>query len=416
LYVLLVGDANYDYQDFLGNGNPNFVPTAFFESQYIQQTTTDNQFVAVSGDDPLPDMLLGRLSVRTLAQANTVVDKILTYEQGAATADWHRNTIFVADDDTSFELSSDALISALPSYYTAQRIYASEFGPGHDPKPDIINAVDQGATILNYVGHGAVGSWGFWPGPTLIFDTNYVPQFDNASYYPFLVTGNCKNGLFSYPTGDDSFAEAFVNANGGGGVAAWSPTGLGYPVWHEEMAQQLFQAVYGDSVYELGAATTSAKIAGFARLGTSEPVEIFTLIGDPAMPLHVTQAGLNLSKTATPSVIHPGELLTYVLSFANFGDYQAEDVVLKELYDSSTALADAVPPPDTGNDVWEIGTLPPGASGTITLTVRVSPTVTDGATITNTAVISATELATKEATATTVVEHYRVMLPVVLGD
>jgi uncharacterized repeat protein (TIGR01451 family) len=151
-------------------------------------------------------------------------------------------------------------------------------------------------------------------------------------------------------------------------------------------------------------------------LGRSEPVEIFTLFGDPAMPLHVTQAGLSLNKTATPAVIHPGELLTYVLTYANYGDYQAEDVVLTEAYDPRTVYEGAIPPPTTGDDVWQIGTLLPGASGAITVTVRVSPTVTDGATLQNTAIISATELAAKVATSTAVVEYYRAFLPLVLRD
>jgi uncharacterized repeat protein (TIGR01451 family) len=278
-------------------------------------------------------------------------------------------------------------------------------------------------TIVNYIGHGAPGSWGSWgllPDSDVIFDIFDVPLLDNDPYYPFLVTGNCRNGLFAYPTDPDSkgmsFAEAFVNYEGGGGIAAWSPTGPGYASWHEEMAQQLFQALYGDSIYGLGAATTSAKIAGFAELGRSEPVEIFTLFGDPAMPLHVTQAGLSLNKTATPAVIHPGELLTYVLTYANYGDYQAEDVVLTETYDPRTVYEGAIPAPTTGDDVWQIGTLLPGDSGAITVTVRVSPTVADGATLQNTAIISATELAAKVATSTAVVEHYRAFLPLVLGD
>jgi uncharacterized repeat protein (TIGR01451 family) len=429
LYVLLVGDANYDYQDYLGTGNPNFVPTVFFESTLLGQTTTDNWFVSVSGDDPLPDMFLGRLSVRTPGQAEAVVDKILAYEQNSLPAAWHQKVISVADDECDeidgelvcfFEDYSDELMARLPSNYTAHPIYASTFPEPYDPTADIVSAVDEGALILNYIGHGAVGSWGLWSGG-VIFDTLDVPLLQNEPRYPFLITGNCRNGLFAYPTGDDAFAETWLNFEGGGGIGAWSPTGQGYPYWHQRMAEHLFDAFFGDAVssdpiYALGPATTRAKIEGFAELGRVEPVEIFTLFGDPASALHIVQPGLSLAKTATPSQVKPGHLITYVLTYGNSGKYSAENVVLTEGYDPHTAFVSANPPPTTGDNVWAIGTLQPGESSTISLTLKVSDTVRGGTTVRNTATLSANEVLSRTATTETVVEYFRTFVPLMLRE
>ena len=78
-YVLLVGDAHYDYKGatcfeiynkdptFRGTYKlyPNFVPTYHGWAPASGETSMDQRFVNISGEDPLPDMLIGRLSVQT---------------------------------------------------------------------------------------------------------------------------------------------------------------------------------------------------------------------------------------------------------------------------------------------------------------------------------------------------------------
>ncbi len=290
LYVLLVGDANYDYKDYLATGNKNYVPTHLFESWLIGQTPTDNWFVSVSGDDPLPDMFIGRLSVRTLSQANIAVDKILAYEQNPPDGDWKQKALFVADDNEGFDTISEGLIAKLPADYTPQRIYGSAYSDPLDATPDIIEAIDQGTLIFNFIGHGDAVAWS-WRGESgskIIFANWYIPDLNNGPFYPFLVTGDCYNGLFAHPTTQYALAEQFVRFEDKGGIAAWSPTGLGYTSWHQNIIGALYEAMFVDYLYQLGPATTAAKVDAFAQLGWREPIEIFTLFGDPALAV---QAG-----------------------------------------------------------------------------------------------------------------------------
>ncbi len=414
LYVLLVGDANYDYMDYLGTGNNNYVPTHLFESGLIGQTSTDNWFVCVSGDDPLPDMFIGRLSVRTLAEANTVVDKILGYEPSPPPGDWRQKALFVADDNGSFETISDGLMAVLPAGYTSQRIYATAYHQPYDPTPDILRAMDQGALIANYIGHGSVTSWGSWPGGS-IFNQSDIPKLKNGPRYPLLVTGNCNNGLFAHPTTLDALAEEFVNAQGRGGIAAWSPTGLGYAAWHNVMAGSLYQAMFGEYIYQLGPATTAAKLEAFARLGWREPIEIFTLFGDPALTLGVVQPRLSLHKTATVSYVQPGQLLTYTLTYTNTGNQSIENVVMTETYDPHTVYEAAIPAPTSGGNIWHIGSLPPGASDTLTIAVQVLETVPEGTRLMNRAELSGDSIETEVTTAYTLVS-YHTYLPLISGN
>ncbi|MEM7348786.1 MAG: C25 family cysteine peptidase, partial [Chloroflexota bacterium] len=259
-YVLLMGDANYDYKDYLGTGSPNHIPTYLFESPVIGQTPTDNWFVTVSGSDPLPDMFLGRISVQTLNQANFVVEKILSYEQNPTPTAWQQEALFIADDDANFITISESLIAELPAGYTPQRIYGSDYQQALDSTSDILQAIDQSTLLVNFVGHGSTTGW-HWKdnGFPRIFENSDITTLNNSTY-PFLVTGNCSNGLFAHPETAVSFAEKFVHADQQGGIAAWSPSGLGYPFWHEDMLAALYQQIFTQGNYQLGPATTAAKI------------------------------------------------------------------------------------------------------------------------------------------------------------
>jgi uncharacterized repeat protein (TIGR01451 family) len=412
LYVLLVGDANYDFLDYLGTGNDNYVPTHLFDSALIGQTPSDNWFVSVSGDDPLPDMLIGRLSVRTLSEANTVMDKILDYEENPPPGDWRQKALFVADDETSFEAISDGLIAILPAGYTAQRIYAILYRQPYDPTTEILKAIDRGVLIVNYIGHGSVTSWASWPGGN-IFNQNDIPKLNNGPRYPLLVTGNCLNGLFAHPTTRYALAEKFVDVQGRGGIAAWSPTGLGYPSWHDTMAGSLYQAMFGGYMYQLGPATTAAKLEAFAHLGWREPIEIFTLFGDPALALGVVQPRLSLHKAAAASYVRPGQLLTYTLAYTNVGNQSIENATLIETYDPHTVYETAKPAPTSGDSTWYIGLLPPGTSGTINITVRVLEDVPTGIRLHNQVELNGDGLGPETAIAYTYVSHCT-YLPLIL--
>ena len=74
-YVVLVGDAHYDYKNtrlsrfyredpnFRGTYNlyPIFVPTYHgWATPRVGETAMDQRFVNISGEDALPDMLIGR--------------------------------------------------------------------------------------------------------------------------------------------------------------------------------------------------------------------------------------------------------------------------------------------------------------------------------------------------------------------
>jgi len=288
-YVVLVGDANADTLNELGHGI-NYVPTHTFHTREMGETASDNWFVSVSGDDPLPDMFLGRIAVRTQAELDAVVNKLIRYPQ-APLDGWQRNVLFITDNNTrDFEVVSEQLIAQHLADYTSKRVYLGQYANNEVEAvtQDIIQAIDAGAVVTNYTGHGSLN---LWAGED-IFNFKDVMSLNNPDKLTFVIALNCQNGWFSYYKPfrgtSDSLAETFLKADGKGAIGMFAPSGLGYTHEHEILANELFQRLFQDKETELGTLTTLAKIAAVTHYGIStENLEMFTLFGDPGLRLRL---------------------------------------------------------------------------------------------------------------------------------
>ncbi|MCK5398285.1 MAG: DUF11 domain-containing protein, partial [Thermoplasmata archaeon] len=80
---------------------------------------------------------------------------------------------------------------------------------------------------------------------------------------------------------------------------------------------------------------------------------------------------MNITKTG-PAFVNPGETFTYFLNYENVGDDWAYDVVITEFYPAGINFVSSIPLAFSGNNVWVIPALAPGATGTIQITVTVT--------------------------------------------
>jgi hypothetical protein len=287
LYCLLVGDANIDYKDNLNTGRKNYVPTHIFQTVDLGDTPTDNWFVCVSGDDVVPDMYIGRISIMSVSNATNVVNKILSYEQAGAQA-WNKQVLFVADNDggpgNSFEIVDDTLATNyLPSTYQSNKVYLSQYSSTQTAKNDLMNDINNGQLITLYTGHGSVDNWA----AEYLFTSDDVPSLNNSSAPTFVVTLTCLNGFFASPVDDYCLGETFLN--GGpkekpspvGAIGCLVSTSLGLTWQHSALAQDLFDSIFQYGHNLLGQATTEAKINAYSQGVPSDIIQAFVLLGDP---------------------------------------------------------------------------------------------------------------------------------------
>jgi len=237
-YVVLFGDGTYDFKDYWGRGDRNYVPPYLkVVDPWVGEVAADNRYVCVDGpDDRLPDMHLGRIAVNNVEQAAAVVDKVLAYEQAPNDVGWNSRVLFTADNTPDnagdFPLHSEKLISDhLPALYTPERVYLDDYcPPQHTPCPaatqDLIAEIDQGRLLVNYIGHGGTR---LWAAEKLLYITD-VAKMANKGRYPITIAMTCSEGNYAHHWAD-CLSETLTRTADKGRSLRMTHVSLGQPHW-----------------------------------------------------------------------------------------------------------------------------------------------------------------------------------------
>ena len=279
-YVLLLGDATFDFKDRMQTGVTNQVPPRMVKTSYLW-TVSDPSYAAVNGDDLLPDLAIGRLPAETVEQVQAMVEKIVAYETGES--DIHRSAVVLVADNAdiagNFEADADELAAGVLALKNPEKIYLSQLGAAAT-RNAIVQSFDNGASLVSYVGHGGIN---LWAGENF-FNASDVASLSPQSQQPLLLTMNCLNGYFHFPY-FNSLAEELLKAETKGVIAAFSPSGLSLndpaSLYHEALLRELFHGSHG----RLGDAVLAAQ-ERYADSGAfPELLSIYHLFGDPALKL-----------------------------------------------------------------------------------------------------------------------------------
>ena len=289
VHVLLIGDGTYDPKQYLASSSGTFVPPFLAEvDPWAGETAADNRYVTLEGDDNLPEMLIGRLPVNSLAEAQTVVGKIVRYETQPALGSWPGNGIVAADDPDDggdFPFISESILGPFSGspihpqrfYYTPPQVSAAAIRQG------ILSAWNTGAALTIYTGHASIHQWGV----EQFLHLEDVSGLHNGDRLPLVLEMTCFTSSFHVP-GFATLDEALLRHPGGGAVGTWGSTGLGIATGHSTLAESFLDRAIGD-----GADFGTAALAGKLNLAIRNPnhldlVDTFTLLGDPAMKLNLT--------------------------------------------------------------------------------------------------------------------------------
>ena len=215
-YVLLVGDAQQVPAGYLAGG------------------ASDMYYSYVDGNDHYPDLLVGRLSAETTDQLRIMLRRTLAYEK-ALSGDVHgyAKAIGIASDDGPGYLQLtdarhiriiDSTLLRPAGYTTITELFDGEkSGKDVSGNPDaeqLIRAVEDGAGLINYCGHGSVLGW-----TTTHFGNQQVGELTNTRDWPVIFSVSCATGDFVH---HECFAEKWLRAsikgNPTGAVALFMPS------------------------------------------------------------------------------------------------------------------------------------------------------------------------------------------------
>ncbi len=302
-YLLLFGDGSYDNRT-KGNGNSNLIPT------YQSINSLSETISYVSDDffgllDPNEgeylgalDIGIGRFPVQNTDEAQLMVDKVKQYLWGkTSSSDWKSTVCFIGDDGDGglHMLQPDQLSKSIYSShpeFNVKKIYLDAYHQISTPSgqrfPDVTEAinqqVDQGALIIDYVGHG---------NPRILTHEEVLTSSDVRSWTNYdklsvFVTASCEVGRF-----DDysriSLGEWFLLNPNGGGIATLTTTRVVYSGGNHNLNTNFINVVFNTDL-RLGDIIRIAKVN---TSGTTNKRN-FTLLGDPALKLAIPENKANV--------------------------------------------------------------------------------------------------------------------------
>jgi hypothetical protein len=271
-FVLFLGDASFDSRNYMGLGNNDLVPTKLFDSFFMEAGTDD--YFADSNDDGLPELALGRLPVRTAQDAAAMVAKVIRYDQGSTPDEML--LVAGANDGYDFEGATTALRPLVTAEVRINQLNRGETDVA-SAKAKLLDAINRGQKIVNYVGHGSVDQW-----KADLLTVNDGAGMQNSDRLAIFIMMTCLNGYFN-DASIDSLSETLLRPNGGA-AAVWASTGMclpdGQALMNQELYRHMFRVENGRRV-TLGEAAMRAK----SSMSDMDVRRTWVLLGDPTTRL-----------------------------------------------------------------------------------------------------------------------------------
>lgn len=326
-YLLLFGDASYDYKDRITN-NSNYVPV--WESQAslnLQVSSITDDFYAFldssegagsfSGD--IMDISVGRIPSATLEDAQSYVTKVIHYTTGTERfGDWRNRVLLMADDvdpneswETTFVVNSEKFsrrVLQSSEAFNIDKIYLDAYDQqsttGGQTYPeaskDMFRKVQQGNLLTNYIGHG--GEIGL--ASEKLLGLHHVNDWSNINSMPIFMTITCEFTRLDDPRRVSAGEQLCLNPNGGA-IALISTTRVVYAGAAIDLNEEVFNTFFerpGNEPKTLGSVVKDAK----NMLAGDQTRLKFSLFGDPAIKIALPYYRMEINTLNGKSITQGG--------------------------------------------------------------------------------------------------------------
>lgn len=297
-YLLLFGDASYDYKNRI-HDNSNFVPTYQSKNSLTQTGSyvSDDFFGLLEHNEGFNmnggvDVGIGRFPVRTKEEAEAMVEKVRSYlsKNIEVMHEWRNEILFVADDqDNNLHLdqaeSLSKVVDTSRNILNIKKLYLDNYQqlsvPGGHRYPQanasLINQIEKGLLIVNYTGHGGVNGLT----DEKVFPVNDIIGLSNYTKLPLFITATCEFSRFDDPHFESAGEKLILNPNGGA-VALMTTTRLAWAHSNFALNKKLYEAMFSSNSPQL------PRLGDVMRASKNPPsssVYNFVLLGDPALRL-----------------------------------------------------------------------------------------------------------------------------------
>lgn len=349
-YLCLFGDSSFDYKSKIApntfnvplwNAYSSFNYTNSYISDDFYGLMDDNEGDIDDTSSPYKlDIAVGRILANSSQRGKEMVDKVNTYYSQEAYGSWRNRLLFISDDvDEAFEKilqeTTDEIadeISTEKPFFNTVKIHSDAFqqesSAGGDRYPEvrtaIIDAVEKGALVVNYFGHGGEDGFAF----ERIYEKSDAPELRNDCKLTTFVTITCDFTRFDNPLRETAGELTYWNKNAGA-VALITTTREVFvsvgTTFNKKLEEYLFSYSDEDNFSDFEYPTMAEAL----RLTKNDnsinaQKELVFFIGDPAMKLAIPEPNVVLTKINDVPVQGNTEVLE-ALSYAKLAG-QVTDV------------------------------------------------------------------------------------------
>lgn len=286
LYVLLVGDHEQINSYNAGNAGS-------------EVKWSDTYYGFLSGNDHYPEIMIGRFSASVASDVTTMVNRTLEYEKNPVAGVWYTKGIGIgsnegygigdqgeADWQHMRNIGNKLVANGYTHYYEFyDSSHAGNDSPGNPTSNMVAAAVNNGASIFLYCGHGSQNSC-----VTSNYSSSNISAATNNGMYPFSIQVACNNGTF---IGGSCLSESFIrakNATGPTGAIASAGSSI-LMAWAEPMDTEdeigdiLSDQYPTNKKYTLGGLFYNGQMHMLDAYPTTtgeEVMETWVMFGDPS--------------------------------------------------------------------------------------------------------------------------------------
>jgi hypothetical protein len=313
LFVLLVGDGDYDPKNLINKTDKNWIPTYHTsELDEILSRVTDSWFTYVAGNDEVMDMAIGRIPARSIADVQAYIDKLIQYETKPSFGPWRNSAVMVADDEfgqgaipSSIEsihiLDTETLVSVYtPKYFDVKKLYLTEFSAVQSAsisgirKPTatetFLRLANNGALLVNFVGHGNSEVWTHERVLNLPTDFSRIQNGERQALW---IAATCTFGKFDIPD-KQSFAEQLVLAPARGAIAVLATARDVYASQNAALNQQYYRYFF-EKPNQISARIGMAMVLARIQTGATLNDEKFHVLGDPSLRISIPRYSASIT-------------------------------------------------------------------------------------------------------------------------
>lgn len=282
--------------------------------------------------DLFPDIFVGRVPVRTPEDAQTFVNKILTYERNLIN-DYQNRALFSGailwtHPWTDEMIAKEKIKQKIPNRFQFLTLYESQMPVTVDTAISLFNA---GFGIFNHCGHGWIDALAL--SQQALLRNHHIDGLTNGVRLGIAYSIGCWTAAFDF----DCIGEHFLLNPEGGGIAyignssyGWgSPGNPGFG-YSDRFDALFFELLFSTSAPRIGELLAQTKIH-FLPFSLQPNVYrwhqfCINLLGDPAMPIHTDTLGpLYIHK---PLSIPTGSTITRVIILDPSGPVNQATVTL----------------------------------------------------------------------------------------